>query len=226
MEQYKKDFIEFALESKALKFGDFTLKSGRKSPFFFNAGSFFTGKEVNLLSSYYAQAIEKEFKDYNVIFGPAYKGIPLAVSTVSSLYSLYKKDVSYASNRKESKDHGEKGIILGHPLSDEDKIILIDDVVTSGASVLESLDLLKDVTKAEVLGLIVSVDRQEKAKDSDNSALKDIELNHHFKATSIVSMKEVILYAKESHPEIMTEEMLSRIVAYYKEYGAEGCYLG
>mgnify|MGYP002518169442 FL=1 len=220
MEQYKKDFIEFALASKALKFGDFTLKSGRKSPFFFNAGSFYTGEEISKLAYFYANHIIKEFNDFDIIFGPAYKGIPLAVATTSSLYINFKKNVNYSSNRKEIKDHGEKGLILGKPLYKGAKVLLIDDVVTSGISIEESISLLKDIENIEIIGLVVSVNRQEKSKDSEYSALDQISIKHNFKTSAIVTMKEIISYLKETHLEILTPQMEEKIIKYYKEYGA------
>lgn len=220
LKTYQKDFLEFAIESKALRFGNFTLKSGRSSPFFFNVGNFHTGKELSLLASYYAHAIVENLPDFDVLFGPSYKGIPLSVSTVMALSTLG-KNVSYATNRKESKDHGEKGVILGHPITGEERILLIDDVVTSGLSINESLSLLKDVGAKNILGLIVSLDRKEKSLDSEHSALKEIERNNHFPAKAIVDIDEAISYLKESHPEIFDADLLSRIESYRKEYGSQ-----
>lgn len=226
MEQYKRDFIEFVLETKALKFGEFTLKSGRKSPFFFNAGSFYSGENLAKLSSFYASAIKDKFPNFDILFGPSYKGIPLSVGTTLSLFKNFNINVDYATNRKEAKDHGEKGVILGKQLFKDAKVILIDDVVTSGISVEESISLINDIEKVNILGLIVSINRQEKSISSDNSALKELEIKHNFKAESIVTMKEVITYLKETHREIMTDKLLKSIVDYYHTYGASDSYKG
>lgn len=219
LKAYQKDFLEFAIASRALRFGDFTLKSGRKSPFFFNIGNFYTGEELKRLSSYYAHAIVENFGDFDILFGPSYKGIPLSVSTVMALADLGKA-VSYATNRKEMKDHGEKGVILGHPVTAEDRILLIDDVVTSGLSINESLSLLQDVGAKKILGLIVSLDRKERSLDSERSALGEIEHNHGIKARAIVDIDEAIAYLQESHPELFQGDLLEKIAAYRKEYGS------
>lgn len=222
MEQYKIDFIEFALKSKALKFGSFTLKSGRQSPFFFNVGAFSTGEEISKLGEYYAKAIDNEFKeDFDILFGPSYKGIPLSIMTTTKLFELCNRNVSYSTNRKEAKDHGEKGIIMGAQLLDNSKIVLIDDVVTSGKSVEETFSIFNDVNKkSSVIGLIVSLDREEKALDSNYSALQEIALKHNLKACSIVKMHEVIEYTKEAHKEIITADLYTNILEYYKHYGS------
>lgn len=221
MEEYKKEFIEFILESKALKFGDFTLKSGRKSPFFFNAGSFYSGEEVSKLASFYAAAIKANFPEFDILFGPSYKGIPLCVSTCQALYDHFKINVNYSTNRKEIKDHGEKGTILGCQLFKKAKVILIDDVVTSGISVEESISLLKNIEDVDIIGLIVSVDRQEKSLNSPYSSLQELSNKYNFKATSIVNMQEVIDYVFANHKEIMNIDLLERIKQYYLTYGAK-----
>ena len=219
LKTYQKDFIEFALESKALRFGDFTLKSGRKSPFFFNIGNFHQGKALRRLSSFYAQAIKENFPSFDILFGPSYKGIPLSVSTVMALSEIG-VEVSYSPNRKESKDHGEKGVILGHPLEKDDRIVLIDDVVTSGLSVDESLSLIHDISESQVIGLVVSLDRKEKSLDSDHSALRQIGLKNNIHACAIVDIDQAIAYIKESHPEIFAGDLLDRVLAYRKEFGS------
>jgi len=219
MEQYKIDFIEFILQVQALKFGEFTLKSGRKSPLFFNAGTFYSGSNLSTLSHFYAKAIKENFSNFDILFGPSYKGIPLASATVCSLYKDFNINVNYATNRKEAKDHGEKGTILGAPLIENSKIILIDDVVTSGLSINETISLINDINKVVILGLIVSIDRQEKALDSDISALKQIQINNNIKTISIVTMEEIVNYLKVAHKEIMTEKLEYSIKEYYKLYG-------
>ena len=162
MEQYKQEFIEFMVESQVLKFGDFTLKSGRKSPFFMNAGAYVTGSQLRRLGEYYAKAIHDHFGlDFDVLFGPAYKGIPLAVAASMAISQLYGKDVRYCSNRKEVKDHGDAGILLGSKLKDGDRVMVIEDVTTSGKSIEETFPILKAQADVEIKGLIVSLNRME-----------------------------------------------------------------
>ena len=165
MEQYKKDFIDFIVECGALKFGEFTLKSGRHSPFFFNAGSFVSGSHLERLGGFYAQSIHENFGDgFDVLFGPAYKGIPLAVATSIAYSKLFGKDVYYCSNRKEIKDHGDAGVLLGHTIHDGDRIVIVEDVATSGKSIEETYPILKAQGDVEIVGEIVSLDRQERAQ--------------------------------------------------------------
>lgn len=163
MEQYKQEFIDFMVESNVLKFGDFTLKSGRKSPFFMNAGAYVTGTQLRKLGEYYAKAIHDNFGlDFDVLFGPAYKGIPLSVATTMAISELYGKDIRYCSNRKEVKDHGDTGILLGSPIKDGDRVMIIEDVTTSGKSIEETFPILKAQGSVEVKGLIVSLNRMER----------------------------------------------------------------
>lgn len=219
MEEYKKDFVDFMLESKALKFGDFTLKSGRKSPFFMNAGAYVTGHQLHELGVFYARAIHDHFGlDFDVLFGPSYKGIPLAAATVIALDELYGKEASYCSNRKEIKDHGDKGILLGHKLQDGDRVIMIEDVTTSGKSMEETVPIVRAQAKVEIKGLIVSLNRNEKGK-GDSTALKEISELYGFETAAIVSMPEVIKIMNEKHA--LDDEMLARIEAYYDAYGAK-----
>ena len=165
MESYKREFIEFMVESKVLQFGDFTLKSGRKSPFFMNAGAYVTGTQLQKLGEYYAKAIYDNYGlDFDVLFGPAYKGIPLSVATTIAISRLYGKDVRYCSNRKETKDHGDTGILLGSKLRDGDRVVIIEDVTTSGKSIEETFPILKAQADVEVKGLIVSLNRMEVGK--------------------------------------------------------------
>ena len=174
MESYKSEFIEFMVESNVLKFGEFTLKSGRKSPFFMNAGSYVTGGQLKRLGEYYAKAIHDNFGlDFDVLFGPAYKGIPLSVATAIAIHELYGKEVRYCSNRKEAKDHGDAGILLGSPIKDGDKVMIIEDVTTSGKSIEETFPIIKAQGNVEIKGLIVSLNRMERGK-GNKSALDEI----------------------------------------------------
>ena len=218
MEDYKKEFVSFMLDAKALKFGDFTLKSGRKSPFFMNAGAYVTGKQLHELGRYYAKAIHDNFgMDFDVLFGPAYKGIPLAVVTALAIDELYGKEVRYCSNRKEIKDHGDTGILLGSKLKDGDRVIMIEDVTTSGKSMEETVPIVRSQADVEIKGLIVSLNRNEKGK-GNKTALSEIEDLYGFKAAAIVSMPEVVEILKERNA--LDADLLSRIDAYYAEYGA------
>ncbi|MBR3307454.1 MAG: orotate phosphoribosyltransferase [Lachnospiraceae bacterium] len=225
MEAYKQGFIEFMVEAGVLKFGDFTLKSGRKSPFFMNAGAYVTGSQLKKLGEYYARAINDSFGlDFDVLFGPAYKGIPLSVATAMAISELYGKDVRYASNRKEIKDHGDTGIMLGSSLKDGDRVVMIEDVTTSGKSIEETHPILMSQGKVEIKGLVVSLDRCEKGK-GEQSALKEISELYGFPTASIVSMKEVTeyLYGREIGGSVLIdEERKAAIDTYYEAYGAKG----
>lgn len=219
MEQYKKEFIEFMLSCDVLKFGDFTLKSGRKSPFFMNAGLYVTGRQLTELAHYYAKAIHDQFRDdFDVLFGPAYKGIPLTVATSMAYYELYGKEIRYCSNRKEIKDHGDTGILLGSKLKDGDRVVMIEDVTSSGKSMEETVPIVRGQANVEIVGLIVSLNRNEKGK-SDKTALKEISELYGFPTAAIVSMPEVIEVMKEENR--LDDELLSRINAYYEQYGAK-----
>lgn len=219
MEQYKKEFIEFMLSCDVLKFGDFTLKSGRKSPFFMNAGLYVTGRQLSELARYYAKAIHDQFgDDFDVLFGPAYKGIPLTVATSMAYYELYGKEIRYCSNRKEIKDHGDTGILLGSKLKDGDRVVMIEDVTSSGKSMEETVPIVRGQANVEIIGLIVSLNRNEKGK-SDKTALKEISELYGFPTAAIVSMPEVIEVMKEENR--LDDELLSRIDAYYEQYGAK-----
>ena len=224
MEQYKQEFIEFMVESDVLKFGDFTLKSGRKSPFFMNAGAYVTGSQLKKLGEYYAKAIHDNYgDDFDVLFGPAYKGIPLAVVTAIAYSELYGKDIRYCSNRKEVKDHGDKGILLGSPIQDGDKVVIIEDVTTAGTSIQETLPIIKAQGDVNPIGLVVSVDRMERGQGT-KSALKEIEEKYGLETTAIVTMAEVVehLYNKEYKGRVVIDDKLKAAIdAYYEEYGAE-----
>ena len=222
MDQYKQEFIEFMVECQVLRFGDFVTKSGRKTPFFINTGFYRTGSQLKRLGEYYARAIENAFGvDFDVLFGPAYKGIPLSVTTAVAIFQLYGKDVRYCSNRKEVKDHGDTGILLGGPVSEGDRVILIEDVTTAGTSIAGTVPILKAQGNVVPQGLIVSVDRMECGKGT-RSALAEIEETYGIRTASIVNMEEVVsyLYGREINGTvIIDDEKKQRIDAYYRQYG-------
>ena len=224
MEQYKKEFIEFMVESQVLKFGEFTLKSGRKSPFFMNAGAYVTGSQLKRLGEYYAKAIHDNYGlDFDVLFGPAYKGIPLSVVTAIAIHDLYGVEVRYCSNRKEVKDHGDKGILLGSPINDGDRVVIIEDVTTAGTSIEETLPIIKAQGDVNPIGLVVSVDRMERGKGT-KSALSEIEEKYGLKTTAIVTMAEVVehLYNKEYKGKVIIDDKLKAAIdAYYEQYGVK-----
>ena len=222
MQEYKKAFIDFMLENQALKFGDFTLKSGRKSPFFMNVGSFNTGRQLNDLAEFYAKAIKENFGlDFDVLFGPAYKGIPLAVATAMKLYQLYGKEVAYCANRKEIKDHGDVGALLGDKLDKPTKVVIIEDVTTSGKSIDETFPLISSNPQVEVLGLIVSLDRKEFKTDPTLTALEEVGQKYGLKTASIADMQEVVDYLRSGNDSILSEDLSKAIDEYYKEYGVK-----
>jgi orotate phosphoribosyltransferase len=224
MEQYKKEFIEFMVDSNVLKFGEFTLKSGRKSPFFMNAGAYVTGSQLRKLGEYYAKAIHDNYgTDFDVLFGPAYKGIPLAVATTIAFSELYGRDIKYCSNRKEVKDHGDVGILLGSDLNDGDKVVIIEDVTTSGKSIEETFPILKAQANVEVVGLMVSLNRQERGKTSKN-ALAEIREVYGIETGAIVTMEEVVehLYNKKYNGKVLIDDKMKEAIdAYYAQYGAK-----
>lgn len=223
MEQYKQEFIEFMVESDVLKFGDFTLKSRRKSPFFMNAGAYVTGSQLKRLGEYYAKAIHDNYgDDFDVLFGPAYKGIPLSVATTIAFSELYGKEIRYCSNRKEVKDHGDTGILLGSKIKDGDKVVIIEDVTTSGKSIEETFPIVKAQGDVEIIGLMVSLNRMEKGK-GDKCALDEIKELYGMQANAIVTMDEVIehLYNKPCQGKVVIDDaMKEKIDAYYAQYGA------
>lgn len=225
MEQYKQEFIEFMVESQALKFGEFTLKSGRKSPFFMNAGAYVTGGQLRRLGEYYARAIHDVYGlDFDVLFGPAYKGIPLTVTTAMAFSDLYNKEIRYCSNRKEVKDHGDTGILLGSKLKDGDRVVIIEDVTTSGKSIEETFPILEAQADVEIKGLMVSLNRMEKGLDGNKSALEEIQLKYGFPANAIVTMEEVVEHLSQ-HPYqgklYIDDEQKRAIDEYYAVYGAK-----
>ncbi len=226
MEAYKQEFIEFMVDNKVLKFGDFTLKSGRKSPFFMNAGGYVTGSQLRKLGEYYAKAIHDNYgDDFDVLFGPAYKGIPLAVVTAIAYSDLYGKEVRYCSDRKEEKDHGaDKGSFLGSSLKDGDRVIMIEDVTTSGKSMEETVPKVKGAANVEIVGLIVSLNRQEVGKSGDKVALDEVKELYGFETAAIVSMDDVVecLYNKEVKGQVVIDDTLKAAIdAYYEQYGVK-----
>lgn len=223
MEQYKQEFIEFMVDCNVLKFGDFVTKSGRKTPFFVNTGFYRTGRQLKKLGEYYATAIHDTFGlDFDMLFGPAYKGIPLTVAATMAISDKYDTDIKYCSNRKEVKDHGDKGILLGSPMTDGDKILLIEDVTTAGTSIGETLPIIKAQGDVTVCGLVVSVDRMERGQ-GEKSALNEISEVYGFKTTAIVTMAEIVehLYNREYKGKIYIDDVVKAAIdAYYVQYGA------
>ncbi len=224
MERYKQEFIEFMVDSQVLKFGDFVTKSGRKTPFFVNTGFYRTGSQLKKLGEYYAEAINNKFGlDFDVLFGPAYKGIPLSVTASIAIADKYGKDIKYCSNRKEVKDHGDTGILLGSPISDGDKVVIIEDVTTAGTSINETLPIIMAQGDVNPIGLVVSVDRMERGQ-GEKSALSEIEEKFGLKTTAIVTMAEVVehLYNKEYNGKVIIDDKLkSAIDDYYEKYGVK-----
>lgn len=220
MEDYKREFIDFMVESNVLKFGEFTLKSGRKSPFFMNAGAYVTGYQLKKLGEFYARAIHDNFgTDFDVLFGPAYKGIPLSVVTAVAFHDLYGKEVKYCSDRKEAKDHGaDKGNLLGADLHDGDRVIMVEDVTTSGKSIDETYPKVMATADVEVKGLIVSLNRMEVGKGGKVTAQQEIQEKYGFPVASIVSMEEVVEALDGS---LITPELHAAIDEYYAQYGVK-----
>ena len=225
MEAYKSEFIDFMIESDVLKFGDFTLKSGRKSPFFMNAGAYVTGTQLRKLGEYYAKAIHDNYGlDFDILFGPAYKGIPLSVATTMAISELYGKDIKYCSNRKEVKDHGDTGILLGSKIKDGDRVVIIEDVTTSGKSIEETFPIIKAQADVEIKGLMVSLNRMEVGKGGEKCALDEIKDLYGFDTAAIVTMEEVVehLYNRPCQGRIVIDDALkSAIDAYYEQYGVK-----
>ncbi|MEL0649578.1 orotate phosphoribosyltransferase [Pseudoalteromonas agarivorans] len=212
MKDYQKEFIEFALEKQVLKFGEFTLKSGRTSPYFFNAGLFNTGRDLARLGRFYAAALEDAAIEYDVLFGPAYKGIPIATTTAVALADHYDKDVPYCFNRKEKKAHGEGGTLVGSELTG--KIMLVDDVITAGTAIRESMEIIAD-NGADLSGVLIALDRQEKGK-AELSAIQEVERDFDTKVISIVKLADLISYLESQGT---MDEHLASVKAYRDQYG-------
>lgn len=226
MEQYKQEFIEFMVDSNVLKFGEFTLKSGRKSPFFMNAGAYVTGSQLKRLGEYYAKAIHDRYgDDFDVLFGPAYKGIPISVVTAIAYSELYGKEIRYCSDRKEEKDHGaDKGSFLGSKLMDGDRVVMIEDVTTSGKSMEETVPKVRGAADVKIVGLMVSLDRMEVGKGGEKCALEEIKDLYGFETNAIVNMKEVVehLYNREYKGKVIIDDTLKTAIdEYYRQYGAK-----
>ena len=211
MEQYQNDFVDFMLEIGALKFGEFTLKSGRVSPYFFNAGQFNQGNHLSQLGQFYAQAIEASGIKFDVLFGPAYKGIPLVAATAIALNDSFNRSVPYSFNRKEAKDHGEGGNIVGHPL--EGDILIIDDVITAGTAIREAKDII-EANGAKTKGVVVALDRQEKGK-GELSAIQEVEQNFGISVLSIINLSHIVDYLKANN----NADIVSRVEIYRSQYG-------
>lgn len=231
LEKYKEEFIDFMIASNVLKFGDFTLKSGRKSPFFMNSGAYVTGDQLHRLGLFYAQAIHEQFGlDFNVVFGPAYKGIPLSVVTTMALNELYGHEARYCSNRKEIKDHGDVGILLGSDLHDGDKVVIVEDVTTSGKSIEETHPILQAAADVEIKGLMVSLNREEIGLGGSLCALDEVSEKYGFPTAAIVDMSDVIEYLFDESladrvgigsKAVITPEIKKAIDVYYEKYGAK-----
>ena len=226
MEQYKQEFIEFMVDSDVLKFGEFTLKSGRKSPFFMNAGAYVTGSQLKKLGEYYAKAIHDKYgDDFDVLFGPAYKGIPISVVTAIAYSELYGKEVRYCSDRKEEKDHGaDKGSFLGSKLKDGDRVVMIEDVTTSGKSMEETVPKVRGAADVEIVGLMVSLNRMEVGKGGEKSALEEVKDTYGFETNAIVTMAEVVehLHNREYKGRVAIDDTLKEAIdRYYEQYGVK-----
>ncbi|MBD3315466.1 MAG: orotate phosphoribosyltransferase [Chitinivibrionales bacterium] len=222
MRQYKKDFIEFMVRSAVLTFGDFVTKSGRRTPFFINTGNYRTGEQMRRLGRFYADAVEANFGGgFDVLFGPAYKGIPLVVSTATALAERG-RDVAFCFNRKEAKDHGEGGMLVGHKLRDGERVVIVEDVTTAGTSIREVVPLIRDGASVTQAGLIVSVDRQEKGPDGRN-ALESLRDEFGMPTAAIVTLEEVVTYlcCREIDGRVLVDEKtMERIESYRAKYGA------
>lgn len=224
MQSYKSEFIEFMVRSRVLTFGDFVTKSGRKTPFFINTGRYEKGSQLRELGRYYARAlVERLGLEFDVLFGPAYKGIPLVVATAMALSEEHGKDVSFLFNRKEAKDHGEGGLLIGHKLADGDRVVIIEDVTTAGTSVRETLPLLQSQASVRVAGLLVSVDRMERGTGELN-ALAELEAMLKAPAFAIVTIEEAVAALRgktiDGNP-VLDDETYERVLAYRREYGGK-----
>lgn len=216
---YKQEFIKFMADSGVLTFGDFTLKSGRKAPYFINCGNYRTGGQLARLGEFYAECIMDNKIPAETLFGPAYKGIPLAVSAVVALHNKFGVDVSYCFDRKEAKDHGEGGMFVGKTLSDKEKVIIIDDVMTSGKALKESVPKLKSAADVDITGMVITVDRMEKGLNSDYSAVEEAYNEFGIRVYSIVNMEDIIDAVREGV--VDGKEYLDKMLAYREQYGVK-----
>lgn len=213
---YKESFIRFMIDCGVLTFGEFTLKSGRVAPYFINCGNYKTGTQLAKLGEYYAECIHANQIPVETLFGPAYKGIPLAVSTVVALHNKFGMDVSYCFDRKEAKDHGEGGMFVGKNLTDHEKVIIIDDVMTSGKALRESMPKLKSAADVDVTGMVITVDRMEKGT-GELSAVQEVKQEFGVTVYPIVTMTDVIAAIEKEI--IPGKEYLDKMLAYRKQYG-------
>lgn len=216
---YKEEFVKFMVDSGVLTFGEFTLKSGRIAPYFINAGNYKTGEQLAKLGGFYAECIKENNIDVETLFGPAYKGIPLAVSATVALYNKFGIDVSYCFDRKEAKDHGEGGMFVGKTLTDGEKVVIIDDVMTSGKAMRESLPKLKSAADVNVTGMVITVDRMEKGLNTDDSAVQEVYKDFGVKVYSIVTINDIIDAIKNGV--VKGKEYLDAMLAYREKYGVE-----
>ncbi len=221
MQEYKEEFITFLVKSRALKFGDFTLKSGRQCPYFLNMGFFYKGSQIIELGRYYAAALNENVQDFDTVFGPAYKGIPLCVATTAQLFKNFGKDVGYSYNRKEAKDHGERGNIIGAQITLDSKVVIVDDVMTAGTAVKETLEMMKGLGNPEIKGILIAADRMEKGS-GDKSAAQEMKDTYGIDVYSIVNLDEIIevLYNKPIDGTIyIDDEKMEQIKTYRVQYG-------
>jgi orotate phosphoribosyltransferase len=222
MQAYKRDLIELMVKSGALSFGDFTAKSGRKTPYFVNAGRFRTGEHIAGLARFYASAIvERLGGDFDLLFGPAYKGIPLAVATAMALYEHHGRNVGYCFNRKEAKDHGEGGVLVGQVPKDGDRVVIVEDVTTAGTSIRETVPLLRAAANIELVGLVVAVDRMERGT-GERSALQELAAAYSMQAFAIVTVEEIMADLRGRSIDgqtVLTDELYARMQAYRAQYG-------
>lgn len=219
---YKREFIEFMVRSKVLTFGDFVTKSGRRTPYFINTGNYRTGAQAAKLGEYYAACVQEHFPNgVDALFGPAYKGIPLSVACSIALYNKYGRDVNYCFNRKEAKDHGEGGVLVGYPLKDGDRVVIIEDVITAGTAMRECLPILKGIADVEIAGLVVSADRMERGK-GELSAIQEIKAEYGIDTYPIVTVREIIETLHNAPVDgqvIVDDEMREKMEAYLRQYG-------
>jgi orotate phosphoribosyltransferase len=223
MEAHKRELIEFMVQSDVLRFGSFTAKSGRHTPYFIDAGRYRTGAQLSRLSRFYAQAIRAHFaEDFDVLFGPAYKGIPLAAATAIALHDDHGHDVGYCFNRKEKKDHGEGGLLVGHALRDGDRVVIVEDVTTAGTSIHETVPFLRAAAKIELRGLVVAVDRMERGR-GEQSALRELGETYAMQTVAMVTIEEIMQHLRGREVAgrvVLTEELHARLVEYRAQYGA------
>lgn len=221
MQQYKQDFIEFLVKSKVLKFGDFTLKSGRKCPYFLNFGDIHSGEAIAELGKYYAHAINENVKDFDVLFGPAYKGIPISVGTSIAMYKELGRNVDYSFNRKEAKAHGEGGFLVGAKITGDSNVVILDDVMTAGTALRESLALLSTLGDPTVVAVVLGCDRMERGQ-GDKSAVQEVKGEFGIDVYAVVNLAEIVEYLHGREIEgqvVLGDEEVAKITAYREEYG-------